>query len=122
MERKELMIIKKADLMLESHGWFMLALKMESIDPEGYCSEVTFGLRRLAQCTFGRGWEVEKVNPKLRGLEEIIKVMSVFGVEKFSDLEGKEAYIYFQDGEIYKIENKQGTRYFDYHEFYRDED
>lgn len=104
--------ITEADLSMADHGCFTLALTLQG---DGWA--VVFGGRCLGKGYLG----AEKFEGSSKGIEEIMRIMDVVGVDKFSQLEGKYIRVDISDGwgaTITKIGNIIEDKWFDYKEFY----
>jgi len=107
--------ITKADLSMADHGCFTLALTLEG---SGWC--VVFGGYAIGTGYLG----AKKFEGSPKGIEEIMRIMDVVGVEKFSQLEGKYVRVDVSDGwgaTITKIGNIIEDKWFNYKEFYKKE-
>ena len=113
-KRVENAVIKSADLSMEDHGWMTLMLHLE-----GNGWGCTFG----GYC-LGRGYlGAKEFEGSAKGVEEIMRIMDVVGVSKFSNLSGKHIRVETSGwgGIIKKIGNIIEDKWFDYDEFYKEQ-
>ena len=105
--------ITSADLSMADHGCLTLALGVEGQGWFTIIGGYSLGHGYLGATTF-------KGSPK--GTEEIMQIMNVVGVERFSDLKGK--YIRVEtngNGPIKRFGHIIEDKWFDYREFYKKE-
>lgn len=104
-------IITSADLSMRDHGVLRLCLVIEG---DGW--GCVLGGRVLGHGYLG----AEQFDGSPKGIEEIMRIMDVVGVEQFSDLKGK--YIRVEDegwgSTVKKFGNIIKDKWFDYEEFY----
>lgn len=104
-------IITSADLSMRDHGVLTLSL---AIKGEGW--GVVLGGHVLGHGYLG----AKQFNGSPKGIEEIMRIMDVVGVDQFSDLKGK--YIRVENegwgSTIKKFGNIIEDKWFDYEEFY----
>lgn len=103
--------ITNADLSMEDHGVLVLWLTLEG---RGWgCG---FGGRTLGKGYVGS----KKFSGSEKGIVEIMRVMDVVGVSRFSDLKGKIVRVEVDSwgGTIDKIGHVIEDKWFDYREFY----
>ena len=105
--------IESADLSMADHGCLTLRLTIV-----GKCWGFNFGGYCLGNGYLG----ADKFNGSAKGIEEIMRIMDVVGVERFKDLEGKYVRVVSEScsAPIYKIGNIIEDKWFDYKEFYKD--
>lgn len=106
--------ITKVDLSMADHGVLTLALVVEGRG-WGCC---------IGGYVLGRGYlDAKEFKGYAKGIEEIMQIMNVVGVDHFNDMKGK--YIRIEDEgwgcPIHKIGNIIEDKWFDYHEFYKEE-
>lgn len=109
-------LITYADLSMADHGLFTLRMGIQFDE----CVHTEIGGYAL-----GRGYVgASQFEGSPKGIEEIMHIMDVVGVERFSELEGK--YIRIVDEgwnkPIKKFGNIIKDKWFDYEEFYKKED
>jgi hypothetical protein len=107
--------IESADLCIEDHGFFCVELLLRG---DGW--SVGFGNVAIGRVLSGKkGFEGTS-----KGIEEIMSIMSVVGVDKFSDLKGKYVRIELNGlgYPVKKIGNIIEDKWFDYEEFYREKE
>ena len=107
-------IIRKADLSMSDHGVLTLVLAVEG---DGWMTV-------LGGHTLGHGFLGAKTfqgSPK--GIEEIMRIMDVIGVARFSDLNGKHIRVVLEGwgDPVHKFGNIIEDKWFDYREFYKKE-
>lgn len=105
-------VITSADLSMEDHGVLTLWI---SIEGDGWgCS--------LGGYCLGKGYlGAKEFEGSPKGIEEIMRVMDVVGVSRFSDLVGKSIRVDTGDGwgsPIKKFGHILKNKWFDYEEFY----
>ena len=107
-------LITHADLSMADHGCFTLAITLKG---EGW--GVVFGGYCLGHGYLG----AKEFDGSAKGIEEIMRIMDVVGVDKFSQLEGKYVRVIDEGwgSTIKKIGNIIEDKWFDYNEFYRKE-
>lgn len=103
--------ITKVDLSMADHGVLTLEMVLE-----GSGWGCVFGGYVL-----GHGYlDSKDFSGSPKGIEEIMRIMDVVGVERFNEMEGK--YVRVETGEwgssIKKIGNIIKNKWFDYNEFY----
>ena len=103
--------IKNAELTMEEYGCLSLYLTLS-----GSGWGVVFGGRCLGKGYLG----AKEFVGSAKGTEEIMRIMDVVGVERFTDLKGKYVRVVSKGwGEtISKIGNILEDKWFDYKEFY----
>ena len=109
-------LITYADLSMADHGLFTLRIGIQFDE----CVHTEIGGYVL-----GRGYVgASQFEGSPKGIEEIMRIMDVVGVDRFSELEGK--YIRIVDEgwnkPIKKFGNIIKDKWFDYEEFYKKED
>ena len=103
--------ITNADLTMEDHGCLVLWLTLEGL---GWgCA---FGGRVLGKGYVG----AKEFEGSEKGIVEIMRIMDVVGVSRFSDLKGKIIRVELEHrvGTIDKIGNVIEDKWFSYKEFY----
>lgn len=107
--------ITSVDLSMADHGILTLQIAIKG-DGWGCC---------LGGYILGNGClGAKEFNGSPKGIEEIMRIMDVIGVNKFNDMVGK--YIRVEKGEgwgdiIHKFGNIIEDKWFDYKEFYKEE-
>lgn len=107
--------ITRADLTMADYGCLTLSLIIE-----GSGWGISFGGYVLGKGYLG----ASEFTGSAKGIEEIMRIMDVVGVERFSELEGKYVRIEvpaYGSGRAYKIGNIIEDKWFDYREFYKKE-
>lgn len=105
--------ITNVNLSMADHGVLTLELTLE-----GSGWSCVFGGRVI-----GKGYlDAKEFIGYAKGIEEIMQIMNVVGVERFNDMKGK--YVRVETGEWGHSINKIGhiikDKWFDYNEFYKD--
>lgn len=103
--------IMSADLSMEDHGVLTLWL---TLGGQGWACG--FGGRVLGKGYVG----AKEFKGSEKGIEEVMRIMDVVGVSKFSDINGKIVRVEMPDwgGTIDKIGNVIEDKWFSYKEFY----
>ena len=108
--------ITRADLTMEHYGCLTLSLTIEG---NGW------GIAGFGGYALGKGYVgASEFTGSAKGIEEIMRIMDVVGVERFSDLKNKYIRIEvpaYGSGRAYKIGNIVEDKWFDYREFYKKE-
>lgn len=108
-------LITSADLSMADHGCLILSMGVK-----GNGWGVSIGGHVL-----GHGYlDAEKFEGSPKGIEEIMRIMDVVGVEKFSDLKGKYIRVDLGNGwgsTVTRFGNIIKDKWFDYKEFYKKE-
>jgi len=106
--------ITKVDLSMADHGVLTLELFIKS-RPFECC---------IGGYVLGKGYlNAKEFKGYAKGIEEIMRIMDVVGVDRFNDMKGK--YIRIEtDGWgtiVHKIGHIIEDKWFDYYEFYKEE-
>lgn len=106
--------ITKVDLSMADHGCLTLELVIEG-NGWGCC---------VGGYVLGHGYVgAEEFNGSSKGIEEIMRIMDVVGVSRFSEMKNKYIRVEIEGwgDSIHKIGNIIEDKWFDYHEFYKKE-
>ncbi len=106
--------ITKVDLSMADHGCFTLELWIEG-KGWGCC---------VGGYILGHGYVgAKEFNGSPKGIEEIMRIMDVVGVDRFSEMANKYIRVEIEGwgDSIHKIGNIVEDKWFDYHEFYKKE-
>lgn len=106
--------ITKVDLSMADHGCLTLALHVEG-KGWGCC---------IGGYVLGHGYVgAEEFDGSPKGIEEIMRIMDVVGVNRFNEMQNKYIRVETEGwgGSIHKIGNIIEDKWFDYHEFYKKE-
>lgn len=107
--------ITRADLSMADHGTLILELELEGNGWGCVFGGYVLGYGFVGSKTFSG-------SPK--GIEEIMRIMDVVGVNKFNDMQYRYVRVEIEDwgGTIKKIGNIIKDKWFDYDDFYKKEE